>query len=140
MPCIYTSIHFSKEYMYVSFAYFYVSFVWTQVRVMRNAEYMQCKHINTWQNGYLHVFPAYLRVSLCVGAHYARRAVNAQERGAHDDQTARRVPLRHRNAGFCPYRYIGLFSVHTEISLLTRGGGLGSRPIFKKFHETYAPS
>ena len=21
-----------------------------------------------------------------------------------------------------------------------RGGGLGSRPIFKKFHETYAPS
>ena len=22
----------------------------------------------------------------------------------------------------------------------TRGGGLGSRPIFKKFHETYAPS
>ena len=24
--------------------------------------------------------------------------------------------------------------------LSTRGGGLGSRPIFKKFHETYAPS
>jgi len=23
---------------------------------------------------------------------------------------------------------------------VTRGGGLGSRPIFKKFHETYAPS
>ena len=23
---------------------------------------------------------------------------------------------------------------------LMRGGGLGSRPIFKKFHETYAPS
>ena len=23
---------------------------------------------------------------------------------------------------------------------LLRGGGLGSRPIFKKFHETYAPS
>jgi len=21
-----------------------------------------------------------------------------------------------------------------------RGGGLGSRPVFKKFHETYAPS
>jgi len=26
------------------------------------------------------------------------------------------------------------------VSLETRGGGLGSRPIFKKFHETYAPS
>ena len=24
--------------------------------------------------------------------------------------------------------------------LCARGGGLGSRPIFKKFHETYAPS
>ena len=25
-------------------------------------------------------------------------------------------------------------------ALVARGGGLGSRPIFKKFHETYAPS
>ena len=36
--------------------------------------------------------------------------------------------------------------MHDELSsevvkrLSTRGGGLGSRPIFKKFHETYAPS
>ena len=25
-------------------------------------------------------------------------------------------------------------------SVYVRGGGLGSRPIFKKFHESYAPS
>jgi len=29
---------------------------------------------------------------------------------------------------------------HRTSPLDTRGGGLGSRPIFKKFHETYAPS
>jgi len=29
---------------------------------------------------------------------------------------------------------------HTLYSLPTRGGGLGSRPIFKKFHENYALS
>jgi len=29
------------------------------------------------------------------------------------------------------------FLAHTCVE---RGGGLGSRPIFKKFHETYAPS
>jgi len=28
----------------------------------------------------------------------------------------------------------------TERRALSRGGGLGSRPIFKKFYETYAPS
>jgi len=110
MQCIYIYTHLSKEYTYVSFAYLHVSFVWTQVHVMRGAQYMQCKHINTWQNGYVHVFSAYLRVSLCVGAGYARRAVNAQECGAHDDQTARRVSLRHRNAGFSPiYIYKSLF-------------------------------
>ena len=32
---------------------------------------------------------------------------------------------------------IRVSSVHTSVS---RGGGLGSRPIFKKFHEPYAPS
>ena len=28
----------------------------------------------------------------------------------------------------------------TDHTVYGRGGGLGSRPIFKKFHETYAPS
>jgi len=28
----------------------------------------------------------------------------------------------------------------SHLHLSSRGGGLGSRPIFKKFHETYAPS
>ena len=31
-------------------------------------------------------------------------------------------------------------SNHKTSRIVTRGGGLGSRPIFKKFHETYAPS
>ena len=33
------------------------------------------------------------------------------------------------------YMYACLYA-----SIMMRGGGLGSRPIFKKFHETYAPS
>jgi len=30
--------------------------------------------------------------------------------------------------------------IHLDLRGISRGGGLGSRPIFKKFHETYAPS
>ena len=37
--------------------------------------------------------------------------------------------------------FIGLFDViAVYLQHAWRGGGLGSRPIFKKFHETYAPS
>jgi len=32
------------------------------------------------------------------------------------------------------------WQTHRLIYPMPRGGGLGSRPIFKKFHETYAPS
>ena len=31
-------------------------------------------------------------------------------------------------------------NMNVEMNVEWRGGGLGSRPIFKKFHETYAPS
>ena len=37
------------------------------------------------------------------------------------------------------YKCIYIYLVDLE-DVLSRGGGLGSRPIFKKFHETYAPS
>ena len=36
--------------------------------------------------------------------------------------------------------YQSLDSLDIEKDAHERGGGLGSRPIFKKFHETYAPS
>ena len=49
----------------------------------------------------------------------------------------------------CKHAYINI-DIHVYIYCTTkfrskcqpamRGGGLGSRPIFKKFHETYAPS
>ena len=32
------------------------------------------------------------------------------------------------------------FPAQIDMDRMTRGGGLGSRPIFKKFHEPYAPS
>jgi len=38
----------------------------------------------------------------------------------------------------CIYTYKCICNI--GILACTRGGGLGSRPIFKKFHETYAPS
>ena len=53
---------------------------------------------------------------------------------------------------YVKYRYIYVFELHVymyikifgnlsvPIMINGRGGGLGSRPIFKKFHETYAPS
>ena len=35
---------------------------------------------------------------------------------------------------------VSRFRLHAVGHLSERGGGLGSRPIFKKFNETYAPS
>jgi len=39
-------------------------------------------------------------------------------------------------------RYEVIFVIELVLNwrCMMRGGGLGSRPIFKKFHETYAPS
>ena len=38
----------------------------------------------------------------------------------------------------CQHVYITLVLIYQQQA--TRGGGLGSRPIFKKFNEPYAPS
>jgi len=36
--------------------------------------------------------------------------------------------------------FLGMSHCNGLEGIPERGGGLGSRPIFKKFHETYAPS
>ena len=73
-----------------------------------------------------------LRTALC--GHWSERAVHLCL--ALKSNTPERSPTR------AEYIRHSMYDKDLEINdiVCERGGGLGSRPIFKKFHETYAPS
>ena len=75
----------------------------------------------------------------CIGSAIDVRQKGGERKNRHSGRHGRNIVLCHRPHFLTRRSYLDYLGGRSS-SLRRRGGELGSRPIFKKFHETYAPS